>query len=104
MCKYPDKALRRKQNLSPEERVSELSHLQSFDAASLEDDDKGSCPAPQKPPPVQRNVGETANIGQKRANGGPAGPSSKKAKLEPMPLVLSEPHTVSLLGFSQKFI
>lgn len=92
MCKYPDKALRRKQNLSSEDRVAALSHSRSFDAGTLEDDDRGSRPPPQKPTPGLRNAGQTVNGGQKRANGGSAGPSSKKAKLAPMPPALSEQH------------
>lgn len=93
VCKYPDKTLRRKQNLSSEERVATLSHSRSFDADKQEDDDRNSCPAPQKPPLSHRNAGQTANGGSKRANDGPAGPSSKKTKLEPMPRALSEQHT-----------
>ncbi|OJA20194.1 hypothetical protein AZE42_04614 [Rhizopogon vesiculosus] len=94
VCKYPDKALRRKQNLSSEDRVAELSHSRSFDTGTLEDDDKSPCPAPQKPPPGQRNVGRTANDRPKRANDGPTGPPSKKAKLAPMPpALITKPHS-----------
>ena len=92
MCKYPDKTLRRKKDLSSEDHVAALSHSRSFGAGTLEDDNRGSCPVPQKPPPGLRNAGQTVNGGQKRVNGGPAGPSSKKAKLEPMPPALSEQH------------
>ncbi|KAJ8591913.1 ATP-dependent DNA helicase [Rhizopogon salebrosus TDB-379] len=94
VCKYPDKTLRRKQNLSSEERVATLSHSRSFDADKQEDDDRNSCSAPQKPPLSHRNAGQTANGGSKRANDGPGGPSSKKTKLEPMPRALiTKPHS-----------
>ncbi|KAG1728493.1 P-loop containing nucleoside triphosphate hydrolase protein [Suillus paluster] len=89
VCKYPDKTLRRKQNLSSEDHVAALSHSRSFNGDALDDDDRGSFLAPQKPPPGQRNVVvQTANGGLKRANAGPAGSSTKKAKLEPLPPAL----------------
>ncbi|KAG1735230.1 P-loop containing nucleoside triphosphate hydrolase protein [Suillus lakei] len=67
VCKYPDKALRRKQNLSSEDRVAALSHSRSFNADAFEDDAVGSCPAPQKPPPGQHNAGRMANGGIEKA-------------------------------------
>ncbi|KAG1780638.1 P-loop containing nucleoside triphosphate hydrolase protein [Suillus placidus] len=92
VCKYPDKTLRRKQDLSSGDRVAALSHSRSFNADTFEDDAQGSaegsCPAPQKPPPGQRNAGQTVNDGLKRPNAGPAGPSTKKAKLEALPPAL----------------
>ncbi|KAG0698288.1 P-loop containing nucleoside triphosphate hydrolase protein [Suillus ampliporus] len=94
VCKYPDKALRRKQNLSSDDHVAAWSHSRSFNGDALDDDDRGSCPAPQKPPPGQRNAGQTANGGSKRANAGPTGPPAKKAKLEPLPpALITKPHS-----------
>ncbi|KAG1841899.1 P-loop containing nucleoside triphosphate hydrolase protein [Suillus subalutaceus] len=88
VCKYPDKALRRKQNLSSEDRVAALSHSRSFNADAFEDEADGSCPAPQKPPPGQYNPGQARSVGLRRPNACPAGPSMKKAKLEALPPAL----------------
>jgi hypothetical protein len=90
VCKYPDKVLRRKQNLSSEDHVGALSHSRSFNTDAFEDGAEGSRPAPQKPPTGQRNAGQTVNGGLKRPNAGPAGPSTKKAKSEALPPALSE--------------
>ncbi|KAG1858943.1 P-loop containing nucleoside triphosphate hydrolase protein [Suillus subluteus] len=79
VCKYPDKALRRKQNLSSEDHVAALSHSRSFNADAFEDEADGSCPAPQKPPPGQHNPGQAGSVGLRRPNACPAGPSMKKA-------------------------
>ncbi|KAG1763609.1 P-loop containing nucleoside triphosphate hydrolase protein [Suillus occidentalis] len=88
VCKYPDKVLRRKQNLSSEDHVGALSHSRSFNTDAFEDGAEGSRPAPQKPPTGQRNAGQTVNGVLKRPNAGPAGPSTKKAKSEALPPAL----------------
>ncbi|KAG2102219.1 P-loop containing nucleoside triphosphate hydrolase protein [Suillus discolor] len=87
VCKYPDKVLRRKQNLS-EDRVAVLSNSRSFNADVFEDDVASSCPVPQKAPPGQPNPGQAGIGGSKRPNACPAGPSTKKAKLEVLPPAL----------------
>ncbi|KAG1788144.1 P-loop containing nucleoside triphosphate hydrolase protein [Suillus plorans] len=88
VCKYPDKALRRKQNLSSEDRVAVLSNSRSFNTDVFEDDVESSCPVPQKAPPGQPNPGQAGSGGLKRPNTCPAGPSTKKAKLEVLPPAL----------------
>ncbi|KAG2109161.1 P-loop containing nucleoside triphosphate hydrolase protein [Suillus cothurnatus] len=88
VCKYPDKVLRRKQNLSSEDRVTALSHSRSFNADAFEDDAEGSRPAPQKPPPGHHNLRQPGGVGFKRPDACPAGPSTKKAKLEALPPAL----------------
>ncbi|KAG1906679.1 P-loop containing nucleoside triphosphate hydrolase protein [Suillus fuscotomentosus] len=88
VCKYPDKALRRKQNLSSEDRVAVLSNSRSFNTDVFEDDVESSCPVPQKAPPGQPNPGQAGSGGLKRPNACPAGPSKKKAKLEVLPPAL----------------
>jgi len=93
VCKYPDKVLRRKQNLSSEDRVTALSHSRSFNADAFEDDAEGSRPAPQKPPPGHHNIGQPGGVRFKRPDACPAGPSTKKAKLEALPPALSEQYT-----------
>lgn len=93
MCKYPDKALRRKQNLSSEDRVAVLSNSRSFNTDVFEDDVESSCPVPQKAPPGQPNPGQAGSGGLKRPNACPAGSSKKKAKLEVLPPALGEHYT-----------
>ncbi|KAG2075365.1 ATP-dependent DNA helicase [Suillus decipiens] len=84
VCKYPDKAMRRKQNLSSEDRVVALSHSRSFNTHEFEDDAEG-YPAPQKSPPGQHILRQAGSGGLRRPNACPAGPSTKKAKLEALP-------------------
>lgn len=84
VCKYPDKAMRRKQNLSSEDRVVALSHSRSFNTHEFEDDVEG-YPAPQKSPPGQHILRQAGSGGLRRPNACPAGPSTKKAKLEALP-------------------
>ncbi|KAG1881987.1 P-loop containing nucleoside triphosphate hydrolase protein [Suillus tomentosus] len=88
VCKYPDKALRRKQNLSSEDRVAVLSNSRSFNTDVFEDDVESSCPVPRKVSPGQPNPGQAGSGGLKRPNACPAGPSKKKAKLEVLPPAL----------------
>ncbi|KAG1818681.1 P-loop containing nucleoside triphosphate hydrolase protein [Suillus subaureus] len=88
VCKYPDKTLRRRQNLSSEDRVAALSHSRSFNADAFEDDAENSRPAPRKPPPGQHNPGQAGSVGLRGPNTCPTGPPTKKAKLEALPPAL----------------